>query len=66
MRFWVARGAEIEGLTRYGCWSFTGVLGVCFLDPNFSGKNFWCAGYVDYTANNAMVLSFAILDIFLH
>ena len=66
MRFWAAGGAENEGSTRYGWWPFTGVLGVGFFDPNFSGKDFWCAEYVDYTANNAIMLSFAILDIFLH
>jgi hypothetical protein len=37
----------------------------CFLfDPNFSGKDFWCAEYVDCTAENAMMLSLKILEIF--
>ncbi len=66
MWFWAARGAEIEGSTRHGRWPFTGVLGVGFFDPNFSGKDFWCAEYVDCTANNAMMLSFTILEIFLY
>ncbi len=66
MRFWAARGAETEGSTRYGWWPFTGVLGVGFFDPNFSGKDFWYAEYVDCTADNAMMLSFTILDVFLY
>ena len=66
MRFWAAGGAETEGSTRYGWWPFTGVLGVGFFDPNFFGKDFWCAEYVYCTANNAMMLLFAILEIFLY
>ncbi len=66
MRFWAAGGAETEGSTRYGWWPFTGVLRVGFFGPNFSAKDFWCAEYVDCTANNAMMLSFTILEIFFY
>ncbi len=42
-----------------------GFRGNFFLTPIFSGKDFWCAEYVDCTAKNAMMLSFTILEVIL-
>ena len=49
-----------------GSGPLTGFSEEFLFDPNFSGKDFWCAEYVDCTANNAMMLSFTILEIFLY
>ena len=54
------------GRGKHGSGPLTGFSEELLFDPNFSGKDFWYAEYVDCTANNAMMLSFTILDIFLH
>jgi hypothetical protein len=51
---------------KHGSGPLTGYSEELLFDPNFFGKDFWCAGYVDCAANNGMMLSFTILDIFLH
>ncbi len=61
-RVWISGGKR----GKHGSGPPTG-FSECFLfDPNFFGKDFWCAAYVDCAANNAIVFSFAILEIFLY
>ncbi len=59
--FWPRGGRKLKSQQGMGGGQYTGVLGVGFFDPNFSGKDFCCAEDVDCTANNAMMLLFTIL-----